>query len=210
MMLSGPNWNTVFPKATGGLVLIAACMSSCRHNFAPQDLVAYHSYNSGDTIIFQSSASEQDTFVITSKSIQHHGLDANTGLYSPPTAYVTYVDLPEGKWRYPLTSGGVTSMADGDFMTIYKTHPSDRPSEVLYFNHFIGTIDRSGKQVDFPMGSSSFPVYQVPRYDPTTARDPKDLTHVYWSDSLGMVAYDCKSGEQWSLVRRTHQTAPLQ
>lgn len=210
MMSSCPNLRLASPALAVGLALVAMCLSACRHNFKPEDLVAYNSYSSGDTIIFQSTSHHQDTFVITSKRIIHKGWDENTGWYNPPVAYVTYVDLPRGKYRYPLTSGGVTKMADGDFMTIWKTRPNDRPEEIIGFKRFLGTIDRTSQTITFRDSVHAGPVYKVPRLDLTTARDSTDLTYVYWSDLSGIVAYDCKSGERWSLVRRTHLTSDVE
>jgi hypothetical protein len=206
MMSSRSNSRMASRGIAGSLTLVALCTSACRHSFKPEDLVAYNSYSSGDTIIFHSTSNHQDTFAITSKRIINKGWDENTGWYNPPVAYVTYIDLPDGKCRYPLTSGGVTRMADGDFMTIWKTRPSDQPDEILGFLGFLGTIDRTSPII--PADSVyPGPVYKVPRFDLTTARDSTDLTYVYWSDLSGIVGYDYKSGEHWKLVRRTHLTS---
>lgn len=209
-MMSWCSTKMASPLVAGSLTLVALCMSACRHNFKPEDLIAYNSYSSGDTIIFRNTTYHQDTFVITSKRIIHKGWDENTGLYNPPVAYVTYVDMPDGKRRYPLTSGGVKRMVDGDFMTIWKTRPNDKPEEILGFLGFIGTIDRTS-QTNAPKDSLyGGPVYRVPRFDLTTARDSTDLTYVYWSDLSGVVGYDYKSGEHWSLVHRTHLTSTVE
>ncbi len=179
-------------------------LSGCKRYFDPDDLVAYGAYEPGDTIILGSSLGQQDTMVIESKFSYHTGGDGAMSFYNLPEAAITYRG---GRFPYWLMTNPISHEQEKQLLSTRLHLSDDVQTEEIYFEGFIGTIDRANQQTTAFDSLYSFPVYKVPRFDASTARDSIDLTYVYWSDSLGVVSYDTKAGVNWSLMHRSHLPA---
>lgn len=204
MIESAPRHIHVRMLQTVAFISTLVGLSGCKRYFNHEELMAYAAYEPGDTIILRSSLGEQDTLIIESKFIFHTGGDGAMSFFNLPSAVVTYRN---GRFPY-WTMRNPFSRKEEKQLLVSRMHLSDdRLSEDLYFEGFIGTIDRATQQTTALDSLYSSPIYKVPRFDLSTARDSVDVTYVFWSDSLGVVAYDTKADVRWSLVHRSHLPA---
>lgn len=155
-------------------------------------------------MVFKNNLGGIDTFTISSKTIINKGWDANTGWYNPPLATVTFKDVPYNKYGRTVIrwSTADTIIQDQSLLDIYKRRPNSAIEETIGFKGFIGTINREKQKVNDHDLIGFGNIYSVPSFDLTTVRDPAAITHVYWSDKFGIVAYDLKNGDRWKLTRR--------
>lgn len=179
-------------------------LGGCKRYFDPGDLIAYGAYEPGDTIILRSSLGQQDTMIVESKFSYHTGGDGAMSFYNLPEAVITYRGGRFSQW---LKTNPVNHRQEKYLLSTLMHFSTDALIETIYFERFIGTIDRATQQTTALDSLYSLPIYKVPRFDLTTARDSIDVTYVFWSDSLGVVAYDTKADVHWSLVHRSHLPA---
>ncbi|MBX7205979.1 MAG: hypothetical protein K1X81_11200 [Bacteroidia bacterium] len=165
-------------------------------------MLTYNIYNVNDTLFFRNKVNDLDTFVISSKTIVNKGWDENTGWYNPPVANVTFKDLPKNNYGLTVIRWATsdTIVQDCSIIGISKRSPGSEIKETIGFKGFIGDIDRK-KQKTNEFDTNIFGViYKVPSFDMTTVSDLTEITHIYWSDKFGIIAYDLKNGDRWNLI----------
>ncbi len=142
--------------------------------------------------------------MVSSKSIKNKGWDENTGWYNPPVATITFKDVPENKYgeRVIRWATADTIIQDHSLIDFYKSRPNSAIEETIGFKGFLGTIKRQEQRADNRELSTFGTLYKVPSFDLSTVRGAAEITHVYWSDKWGIVAYDLKNGERWILAKK--------
>jgi hypothetical protein len=183
--------------------ILFVVLTGCKFSFKDKDLLAYNIYKVHDTLFFKNNFGDVDIFTISSKSIINKGWDENTGWYNPPVANVTFRDLPNNHYGNIVIRWATsdTIIQDHSLITIYKSRPSQEVEETLEFKGFIGTIDHKSQKTKDLDSMQLGDILKVPSFDLTTVRDSNEITHIYWSDKVGIVAYDLKKGERWRLMR---------
>ncbi len=185
-------------------ILLILLVTSCKFQFTDRDLLIYNIYKVNDTLVFKNTLGDSDTFTISSKSIINKSWDENTGWYNPPIANVTFKDVPYNRYGRTVISWATTDtiIQDQSLLEIYKTRPNVEIDESIGFKGFFGTIDRhTQKTKDLDLKEFG-DIFKVPSFDLTTVRDSTEITHIYWSDKFGIVAYDLKNGDKWKLTER--------
>jgi len=179
-------------------------LTGCQFSFTDKDLSSFNIYSVNDTLIFIDNHWDIDTFVISSKTIVNKGWDENTGWYNPPIANVTFKDLPYNKYGRTIIRWATsdTIIQDCSIIGISKRSPNSEIKETIGFKGFIGDIDRKKQKINEFNTSSFGVIYKVPSFDMTTVRDSTDITYVYWSDKYGIIAFDYKSGDKWTLINK--------
>lgn len=163
----------------------------CKIRLSDKDLTAFNAYNVNDTITFKNNLGVLKKYSIISKTIINKGWDENTGWYNPQVAYVKYKDLslPDSVYY------------DNSFLTVYQMSKSEI-EETIYFNGFLGSIDRSKQQTKEINYTKDVQIYKVPKFDMITVREPTDISYVYWTDKSGIIAFDLKNGDRWILMKK--------
>ena len=165
-------------------------LTACKISFEDKDLTAYNIYNVNDTLIFKNKLEQIKKFEIISKTIINKGWDENTGIYNPQVAYVKYQDFSKPDKVY----------YDSSFLTIYQRAKNDI-EETIYFGGFLGTITRNTQKTKEFSSFYSEQIYKIPQFDLTTVRDSTDISYVYWTDKKGIISYEYKNGDRWTLVK---------
>ena len=175
-------------KLTFYILTLVFFLTACKISLSDKDLTAYNVYNINDTLTFKNELGEIKKYSIISKTIINKSWDANTGWYNPQVAYVKYKDFSKPDSIY----------YDNSFLTIYQ-RAKNEIEETIYFNGFIGTIDRNNQKTKDSDLLNFEIIFKVPSFDMTTVRDSTEITYIYWSDEFGIVAYDLKNGDKWKL-----------
>jgi len=165
-------------------------LTACKISLSDKDLTAFNTYNINDTLAFKNNFGEIKIFSIVSKTIINKGWDANTGWYNPQVAYVKYKDF----------SISDTIYYDNSFLTIYQRTKAEI-EETIYFNGFLGSIDRNTQQTSELEYLDGEQIYKIPKFDMTTVRDSTDIAYVFWTDKTGIIAFDLKNGDRWNLTK---------
>jgi len=185
-------------------ILLLVLLTGCKFNFTEGDLLTYNIYKVNDTLFFKNKFGEIDTFKISSKTIINKGWDENTGWYNPPIANVTFKDLPNNNYGRTVIRWATsdTIIQDLSLISIYKRRPNLEIEETIGFKRFIGTIDRKTQKTNDLISLDLGVIFKVPSFDLTTVRDSTEITHIYWSDKFGIVAYDLKNRDRWNLTQK--------
>jgi len=186
------------------LLIFFLLLMGCKFDFNEQDLLIYKIYRVNDKLIYRNNLGVKDSFMISSKFITNYGWNENTGWFNPPTAKVTIRDLPYNKMTLNVTSGSLNTQRDKELITIYKSEPHGKIKEVLQLKWFIGDIDRPHQQTIELDSLNLGAIFKVPCFDMSTVRDSTDIAYLFWSDTIGIVAYEYKNGDRWILVGREH------
>lgn len=165
-------------------------LTACKISFKNEDLTVYNIYKINDTLVFKNEFGQTKKFAIISKNIINKGWDENTGLYNPQVAYVKYKDFSKPETIY----------YDNSFLTIYQKTKNEI-EETIYFNNFLGSIDRDRQKTKEFSSLYSEQIYKIPKFDITTVRDSNDISYVYWTDKSGIISYEYKNGDKWALVK---------
>ena len=185
-------------------ILLILLVTGCKFKFTNSDLLTYNIYKINDTLVFKNNLGDLDTFTISSKTIINKGWDENTGWYNPPIATVTFKDVPYNKYGRTVIRWATadTIIQDQSLLDIYKRRPNLEIEETIGFKGFIGTIDRHNQKTKDLDLIEFGNIYKVPSFDLTTVRESTEITHIYWSDKFGIVAYDLKNGDKWKLTKK--------
>jgi hypothetical protein len=186
------------------IIILMLILSSCKFNLTSNDLKTFNIYKENDTLIFENSLGDLDTFMVSSKSIINKGWDENTGWYNPPLAKVHFKDIPHNKYGTTVIrwEHSDTITEDQVLLTVYKRKPSIGIEETISIKNFIGIIDRQNQKTNSLDLQNSDIIYKVDPIDKSSIHDSSDIINVYWSDKLGIVAYDSKNGERWKLNKK--------
>lgn len=165
-------------------------LTACKISLKEEDLTVYNIYMVNDTLVFKNEFGQTKKFAIISKNIINKGWDENTGWYNPQVACIKYKDFSKAKTIY----------YDNSFLTIYQKTKNEI-DETIYFNNFLGSIDRDRQKTKEFSSLYSEQIYKIPKFDITTVRDSNDISYVYWTDKSGIICYEYKNGIKWTLVK---------
>ena len=195
-------------------MLFSTCCSYEKEEFFlnAEEASYFDPFTEGDTLYYESSSGDVDTFLIeeVSKEPVDPDLSCKGFMAIPPanTRQVSIRHLPVDRW----VSTSVSVDAEGNrtsrihrqtLISVLKSPALEGVDYAFSFRDFYADT-RS-----FPEESNPEPLiingkrwesyYELLHAYPERVEAPEDIERIYWSRETGMIAYQNKAGELWTL-----------
>lgn len=188
--------------------LISGCCSFDEKDieFNDKELRHFSDYKIGDSIYFRSNLGDTDTIIIVAFEIEKYDQCGGIMQRKPQNSrWIRVKHLPIDKWHWTssdMATGGETKIMYQELFWITK-YPTDKTTDYnISFKDFSSRQDTTIGEYfadTLMLNALKFTdYYKVQHGYPERATGSKNIKTVYWTDKLGLTAYESKDGEVWT------------
>jgi hypothetical protein len=200
-------------KPQTAIIIITFTISSCCSyekedlDFNAGELKHFSYYKVGDTIYYRSNLGDVDTITVVAFDAE---LNKSCGGLMAPRPYnvrwIRIKHLPIDKWHGTAqnsTPGSKTEIVYQELFSVSK-YPLDKRTEYsISFKDFFSASDSTIGEFHrdtIIINNLKVSNYYIARHHyPERVVQPKDVEIVYWTDRMGLTAYQSKDGEIWTM-----------
>jgi hypothetical protein len=200
-----------------GLFILVFLLSSCgcwtdkkKFNFDNNEPRHISCYNTGDTICFENSESEIDTFTViavdSAKGKECKGFGAPRPIGK--SCWVTIKHLPVDKWHgISIEYPNDTTIEYDELINITKDPIENKSFFTFeYKDFYAGWNYVLGKPNTDTLTINNKPITNYYKINPTYPErltEPTSVVTLIWTDKDGLTAYKNKNGDWWTKKQRT-------
>lgn len=200
--------------------LFLLCFSGCcsydqkDFDFNKNDLLPFSSFKEGDTIYYENSMNDIDTFLIHKiDSIQNKNCGGLMAMPAENYLYVAIKHLPKDELWTGTTTDATTGRTEINYQNIISIDKRPQMKEKDYSIEFKDFYTSSGGDKIFEKlhtdtviinGKSITNFYEIEHGYPERLTNPRNIELVYWTNNDGLLAYKNKQGEWW--IKKSFQS----